>query len=352
MEKELLVNNLKLSPKEQEKLRLRVIRVCKKHLKPNGKPHIALVAEICECSHSHVSGTWKRYVEEGISAVKAVSMGRPQNSGTLTEEQQRHIQKLIVDKCPNQLKLKGFLWDRHSVCDLIYRLYGERISVQATGNYLKKWGFSSQRPAKRNYKQSPAAIQKWIEEEYPTIKKRAKREKAEIMWSDETSCQNESNYVKGYAPIGQTPILPVGNHKLRINMISAITNQGKLRFMLYREAMNARLLIKFLNRLILDANRKVFLILDNLKSHHATLVQEWQKKRKRKIELFFLPPYAPEYNPDEYLNGDVKRAMAKKGYSVSVDELESKARGTMKTLQRKPKHIANYFKAQAVKYAA
>lgn len=352
MEKELVVNNLKISPAEQENLRLRIIRVAKKNLKPNGKPHIALVAEICECSLGHVSGVWKRYVESGISAVKAVTMGRPKNSGTLTIEEQRHVQKLIVDRCPNQLKLKGFLWDRQNVCDLIHRLYGIRVSVQTIGSYLKKWGFSSQRPAKRDYKQSPAAIQKWLLEEYPAIKKQAKQEEADIMWSDETSCQNESNYVKGYAPIGQTPILPIGNHKLRINMISAITNQGKLRFMLYRDTMNAKLMIKFLSRLILDTNRKVFLIVDNLKVHHATLVQEWVKKHKKQIALFFLPSYAPEYNPDEYLNGDVKRAMAKKGYSVSVDELESKARGTMMTLQRKPRHVANYFKAKAVKYAA
>jgi transposase len=158
MEKELILNNLKLSPDEQEKLRLKIIRVGKKHLKANGKPDAVAVAEICECSLSHVRGTWQKYAEGGISAVKAVKMGRPQNSGALTCEQQEHIQKMIVDKCPEQLKLKGFLWDRDSVRDLIRRTYGVRISVQATGDYLRKWGFSPQRPVIRNYKQNPAAV--------------------------------------------------------------------------------------------------------------------------------------------------------------------------------------------------
>jgi transposase len=294
MEKELVVNNLKLSPEEQENLRLRIIRTAKKNLKPNGKPNMTLVAEICECSKGHVSGTWKKYIAGGISAVKAVKMGRPQNSGRLTKEQQKQIQKQIVDKCPDQLRLKGFLWDRQCVCDFAYRLFKVKLTVQAMGKYLKKWGFSAQRPVKRNYKQNPVEIQKWLDIEYPKIKKRAKKEKAEIMWGDETGCQNESNYIKGFAPVGETPVLPVGKPKLRVNMISAISNQGKLRFMFYRESMNADVLISFLKRLIKDSQRKVFLILDNLKSHHAIKVRDWLKKHKNALEIFFLPPYAPE----------------------------------------------------------
>jgi transposase len=299
-----------------------------------------------------VSGTWKKYADGGISAVKAVKMGRPRDRGALSPAQQQQIRKAIVDKRPEQLKLKGFLWDREGVRDLIRRRYGVKISVQAVGSYLKKWGFSPQRPVIRNYKQNPSEIREWLDVKYPAIKKRAKKENGEIMWCDETGCQNETNYVKGYAPAGKTPVLPSGDHRLRVSMISAITNQGKLRFMFYRESMNARLLIKFLDRLIREARRKIFLVLDNLKAHHAAVVREWLETRKKKIELFFLPPYAPEYNPDEYLNGELKRSLAKKGYSVTAAELESKARNTMKNIQCDPAHIANFFKAEPVRYAA
>jgi transposase len=352
MEKELEVDNLKISAKEQEALRLRIIRTAKKNLKPNGKVNTTKVAEICECSKGHVSGTWKKYLEGGIGAVKAVAMGRPKNSGRLTCEQQLETKKLIVDKCPEQLKLKGFLWDRERVCALVYRRFKVKLTVQAMGEYLKKWGFSAQRPVKRNHKQNPIEVEKWLKEEYPAIKERARKENAEIAWGDETCCQNESNYVKGYAPSGQTPTLPVGNEHFRVSMISAITNQGKLRFMLYRGGMNAERLITFMGRLIKEASRKIFLILDNLKSHHAKLVSEWLKTHKDEIEVFFLPPYSPEYNPDEYLNGNLKRELAKKGYAKTVDELESKARGTMKSFQRDTAHVASFFMAKYVSYAA
>lgn len=352
MEKELEVNNLKLSPKEQETLRLRIIRVAKKNLLPNGNVKTKQVAEICECSPSHVSHTWKKYCEGGISSVKATKMGRPQNSGKLTTEQQNQIKKLIVDKNPQQLKLPGFLWDRENVRDLIKRLFKTEIALQNISVYLKKWGMSPQRPIKRSYKQNPEEVQKWLDEEYPAIKERAKEENAEIAWGDETGCQNETNYVKGYAPIGQTPVLPVGNEHIRVNMISAITNQGKMRFMFYRGSMNAKVLIRFLQRLVNAAKRKIFLILDNMRVHHAKLAREWLEKHGDVIEIFYLPAYSPQYNPDEYLNGNLKRELAKKGYSKNKDELESKARGTMKKFQIDTEHIKSFFQAEKVKYAS
>ena len=352
MEKELAIDNLRIGAKGQEELRKKIVRIAEKNLHPNGKVNTGLVAEICECSTRHVQNTWKKYLEGGTEALKAVAVGRPKNSGGLNVEQQNEIKKLLVDKCPDQLKLKGYLWNRELVCELVYRMYKKRFTVQGIGKYLKKWGFSVQRPVKRNYKQNPAEIEKWLKEEYPAIKERAKSEKAEIAWGDETCCQNESNYVKGYAPKGQTPVLPVGNAHFRINMISAITNQGKLRFMFYNGAMTAGRLIEFMRRLIKGAGRKIFLILDNLRSHHSKIVKEWLDEHKSEIELFFLPTYSPEYNPDEYLNGNLKREIAKKGFSKTVGELESKARGTMKSFQKNPYHVTRFFQADKVIYAA
>jgi len=352
MEKELEINNKKLSPQEQEKLRLKIIRVAKKNLKPNGKPNIKKVSEICECSESHVRGTWRKYQKDGVCAVKCVKMGRPSNSGKLTMEQQKEIQKNIVDKCPNQLKLKGFLWDRENVKKLIKQKYGIEITVQAISDYMKKWGYTPQRPIKKNYKQNSEAVEKWLNETYPIIAERAKEEKAEIQWCDETGCQNECNYVKGYAPKGETPTLPYGDYRLRINMISSITNKGKLRFMFYDTSMNAEVFIKFLERLILDATQKIFLIVDNLKTHHAILVQEWLAKHKDKIEIFFLPSYSPEYNPDEYLNGNLKREMAKNESAKTVAQLQNNANEIMEYFENNPKHVASFFQADLVKYSA
>jgi transposase len=351
MEKELEVNNLKLSTAEQETLRKKIIRIAKKNLKPNGKPNAKVVSEICECSVSHVRGTWRKYQDGGVSAIKTTKMGRPSNSGALTSEQQQTIQKCLIDKDPNQLKLPGYLWNRSNIQGLIKHLFKIELTLQAISIYLKRWGFTPQRPIKKSYKQNPEVIKTWLNEEYPEIKKRAKEENAEIHWGDETGCQNESNYIKGYAPRGKTPVLPVGNEKIKVNMISSITNQGKLRFMFYREKMNGKMLIKFMRRLIKDSSRKIFLILDNLKPHHSIVVQEWLREHKEQIEVFYLPSYAPQYNPDEYLNGNLKREMAERGYSKNEDEIESKARGIMKTFQRNPDHVASFFHAPNANYA-
>jgi transposase len=346
MEKELEFDARKLSPEEKATLRKKIIRLMKKH------SDTKIVSEMCECSIRHVQNVWKNYKEKGIVVVKEKKVGRPPNTGRLTLEQQQEIQKILIDKNPNQLKLPGFLWNRSNIQSLIQSKFKIGLSLQAISQYLKKWGFTPQRPIKRNYKQNSEEVNAWLDKEYPEIKKRAKEENAEIMWGDETGCQNETNYVKGYAPKGKTPVLPVGNEHLRINMISAITNQGKLRFMFYRESMNGKMLIKFMRRLIKDSKKKVFLIIDNLKCHHAKIVTAWLEKHKSEIEVFYLPPYCPEYNPDEYLNGNLKRELADKGFSENEDQIEAKARSIMKTFQNNTVHIKNFFQAKSVKYAA
>ena len=122
--------------------------------------------------------------------------------------------------------------------------------------------------------------------------------------------------------------------------------------MFYRERMNGKMFIKFMRRLIKDCERKIFFIIDNLPAHHAKIVKAWVEKHIDKIEVFYLPPYAPEYNPDEYLNGNLKRKLEDKGYSENEDQIESKARGVMKTLQNDPAHVASFFMAKSVLYAA
>ena len=354
MEEELKFDARKLSPKEQYELRKKIVRKMKNqvNISKNVAEACRVVCEICECSFNHVKTTWRNYQKGGIEGIKLAKMGRPKGSVKFSKEQEKEIIKMIAEKDPNQLKLKGFLWDRKLVAELINQLYKIHMPLSTMGYYLVKWGFTAQRPTKRNYKQKPEQVEKWLEEEYPAIKKRAKDEKADIYWGDETGVQNETNYIKGYAPIGETPILPINSQKIRVNMISAITNQGKLRFMFYGETMTQKLLIDFMRRLIKTSKNKVFFILDNLKVHHGKLVREWLAKNIEKIEVFHLPPYAPEYNPDEYLNGNLKRDLSKKGFAQNADELESKARGTMIKFQKNPNGIKKFFANINVKYAA
>ena len=345
MSNELKIEAEKLSPQEQFMLRKQIVSLRKKG-KTTGE-----VAEILDATIRHVQSTWRKYSLGGLKAITLKTMGRPKGvNEKLTPEQEKEIQKLIIDKCPNQLKLKGFLWDIKNICDLIKDLYSIDMPTSTMSVFLKRWGFTPQRPIKQNYKQKPEQIKKWLEEEYPAIKTQAKNDNAEIFWGDETGVQNETNYIKGYAPKGETPILKVDTNKLRINMISAINNQGKVKFMIYKESMNQQILIEYMDRLIKDSTKKVFLILDNLKVHHGKIVTKWLCERKNEIEVFYLPPYAPEYNPDEYLNGNLKRDIASKEHAHTLPQMETNTRSFMERMEANPDHVKSFFRHKKLAY--
>ena len=170
-------------------------------------------------------------------------------------------------------------------------------------------------PEKKDYRADPNAIIEWQQVTYPSIVKRAAEENAEIWWVDETGARNDSNYIKGYSPKGVTPTLPVASVHIGVNMISAITNKGKLRYHFYRGSFNQNIYMDFLTRLIKTTVKKVFAIVDNSSIHRGLLVADWKDKKKDSITIFRLPSYAPELNPVEYLNNNLKRVLLKRGYS-------------------------------------
>jgi len=225
------------------------------------------------------------------------------------------------------------------------------MPIRTVGEYLKRWGFTPQKPVKRAYEQNSQAVNRWLETQYPAIAAQAKKENAEIHWGDETGVQTDAYRVRGFAPKGNAPVVKLPAQKSSINMISSITNQGQMRFLMYRGTMNCQLLIKFMTRLIKDAGRKVFLVLDNLRSHHGKVVQEWLSAHKEAIEVFYLPSYSPELNPDEYLNGDLKLRVHSGLPARNQKELERKTKSFMQSIAKRPQHVQNYFKHPKVKYA-
>ena len=175
--------------------------------------------------------------------------------------------------------------------------------------YLQRWGMTPQKPLARARERQPAAIAAWLEKHYPAIARRAKAEGAAIYWGDETGITNQDQIGRSYAPRGQTPVVRRTAKRITQSMISAVSNRGLMRFMLYEGALNADRFIAFLRRLSKDAGQKVFLIVDNLKVHHAAKVTTWVAAHAHEIELFYLPAYAPDHNPDEYLNNDLKQKL-------------------------------------------
>lgn len=309
----------------------------------------------CELSTNTVMGAQRAYERGGWPAVKIKRGHRPKGSGRLlSPEEEQEVQRLIQDRTPDQLKMNYALWTRQAVSELIEGRTGIRIQVRTVGKYLKRWGYTPQKPLKKAYEQSPAAVGKWLQETYPAIAKRARQEGAEIHWGDETGLRSDDVRGRGYAPKGQTPVLRINARREGLSVISTVTNKGEMRWKVFSGALNAKILIGFLARLIRQQTGKIFLILDNLRVHHSKLVKAWLAldDNKKKIEVFYLPSYSPELNPDELLNADLKHSVTTAAPARTAKALTRTAIGSLRSIQKQPTRIQNYFQHKDVRYAA
>ena len=300
--------------------------------------------------HADTVGRWLKLSQKQLKVNRGSrKLGESRH---LAADHENKIRKMITDKTPDQLKMPYALWTRKAVMELIEQEAGIKMPIRTVGEYLKRWGFAPQKPAKRAYEQNSKAVQRWLDEDYPEIKASAKGENAEIYWGDETGMRSNSQHGRGYAPKGKTPIVQLNANRTSTNMISAITNQGKVRFRVFDGTMNADILIDFCARLIKSAGRKVYLVLDNLRVHHAKIFRAWLAKHGGEIEVFYLPSYSPELNPDEYLNCDLKAGVHGGKPARTKDQLKKKVRSHMRMLQKKPGRVATYFKHEKICYAA
>jgi len=271
----------------------------------------------------------------------------------LTPKQEGKIQKIIKDNYPDQLKMYFALWTREAVMKLIQQQFGISISIRAVGDYLHRWGYTPQKPIKRAYEQDPEKVKEWLEKVYPVIKNKAKREKADIFWGDETTVKAADVRGRGYAPKGETPIIKlITKNKENISMISAITNQGKIQWKLYDGSITSERVLEFAKQLIKNWKHKIFLILDNARTHRSILLRDWVKENKEKIELFYLPPYSPELNPDEHVNSDVKYGVGSKHPARTKEELSKTTDEHMNMLKKNPERIKSYFHDSNISYAS
>jgi len=338
----------KLSPAEQLERRRQVIRA---HKRGRSRRQIS---EDVGLSYTAVSNTIKRYESCGAQELVFGKRGRPVESGRkLTVEQEQLVQGLIRDKRPEQLKLEFALWTRAAVMLLIERECGVKLIVRTVGKLLKRWGFTPQKPIRRAYEQNPVAIQSWLDETYPAIAERAKDEGAEIHWGDETALVNTDVRGRGFAPRGQTPVARVvGGTRQKLSMISTVTNQGKTCWEIVDGNFNHERLIEFLKALVKQAGRKVFLVLDNLGMHHCKPVKAWLTEHCAQIEVFYLPSYSPELNPDERLNASLKHAIATKVPMKTKAKLQTAATLHMDELTNTPERVKASFRDPKVAYAA
>ena len=274
---------------------------------------------------------FKRYKRSGEAALRGGQRGRRPGSGSrLSATQARRIRRLITDKLPEQLKLSFALWTRQAVADLIEAQYGVRLPIRTVGDYLARWGMTPIRRLR------------------PGPKPKAPR----FTGGDEAGVRSDAREGRSYAPRGQTPVAPIPVRRVRVRMISTVTNAGQMRFMLLEEPMHATLLLRFFKRLIASSDRKVFVILDNLQVHRGHVVRDWVRDHADAIELFYLPSYSPQLNPDEYLNNALKARVHRHPPARSARVLHQQMLSALRSIQRRIHHVRHYFKHPKVQYAA
>ena len=311
------------------------------------------IAAILGVREEAVSRWCVKYEQGGEGALPGDRTGRPVGSGRLLGPQQEQaIQRLIDAKTPQDLGISSALWTRQAVGELIKQQAGRSLPIRTVGEYLARWGYTPQKPVRKAYKQDPEEVAEWLETNYPCIERRAAEEGGEIHWGDETGVRSTCQHSRGYARPQDTPQLKVPGSRFSVNMISTVTNRGKVRWMIYTGKMNAALFIVFLTRLIAGASKKVFLIVDHLSVHEAGAVEGWLADKKGQIELFYLPKYAPERNPDEYLNCDVKGNVNSDGLPKDREELRARLHRFMQKLCKLPGRVASYFKHKFIQYAS
>ena len=335
-----------LPPDAQEDLRRRVVAAVR------GGMSKVQAARIFKVSRQSIHNWMKAVGDGGLRALQSRRRGPKTGSGCLAPDQQCTLRRQIVSACPDQLRLPFALWTREAVCDLARQQCDVSMSVWTAGRYLAAWNLTPQKPLRRAYERDPKSIRRWLKQEYPAIAAQAKQKKAEIHWGDEMGLRSDHQTGTSYSPRGVTPVISGTGKRFRCNMISTVTNRGSLSFMVFGESFTTPVFIRFLKRLTRQVDRTMFLIVDRHPVHMSAAVRRWVEAHRDRLEMFFLPPYAPELNPDELLNHDVKsNALGRRrprDRREMIDGVRSYLRGT----QRRPAIVARYFQEQHVQYAA
>lgn len=334
----------KLSHKTLEEIRIRAVRAVEAGESPEK------VIKSFGMTRPRIYIWLAAYREGGIEALKAKKLfGRPPK---LDGKALKKLYKIVTTKDPQQLQFEFALWTREIMRDLIQKEFKVKLSVVSVGRLLKKLGLSPQRPLTKAYQQNPKEVEKWLKEEYPKIRQMAKSQGATIYFGDEASVRSDYHSGTTWAPIGKTPVVKSTGARFSVNLLSAISPRGDLRFICSKGKLTASVFVDFLKRLLLKADGPVFLIVDSHPVHRAVAVKKFVQGTKGRLRLFYLPPYAPELNPDELVWNHVKHHRIGRSIISGPDQLKYKVIGFLRSLQKMPNLVRNFFRAPSVRYAA
>lgn len=290
-----------------------------------------------------------KYREGGVEALRTRRIpGRPRK---LAGKHLKKIYDTVTRKNPLQLKFEYALWTRGMVREFIRKEFGVRLSETSVGRLLRKLGLSPQKPLRRAYQQDPEAVERWKREEYPEIRKLAKLEGAAIYFCDEASVRSDHHSGTTWAPKGKTPVIETTGARFSVNLISAISPRGHLRFMTIDGRFTSDHFITFLKRLIHNAERPVFVITDRHPVHRSARVRKFVESTDGTLRIFFLPSYSPELNPDELVWNHVKNHRVGRSPIKGPDDLKNRVTSALRSLQNLPTIIQGFFRERHVTYA-
>jgi transposase len=337
----------RLSPVSQEDLRRRVVAAVEA-----GQDQ-AVVAGTFGVGLRSVSRWVNTFRRNGNRGLRARKRGRrPDEQKALNARQQARLRRAVLGEYPDQVALPGLVWTRGQVGELVTRWFGISLSRVTIGKYLRSWGLSPQKPIRVAYEKNPDKIAEWLEQRYPAIAARAKQEKAIVLWLDQTGLRSDAAVSATWAPVGQTPVVPKTGKRFTVNAMCALSNKGELYFTVFEGGFTVQVMIPFLDRLVRHLDRKIHLIVDGHPSHRAHLLRDWPAERAEKIEMHFLPGYAPELNPVELLNADLKHHVTARTSPRNRAEPADGTRTHLRRRQNQPDRIKALFGKDEVRYAA
>lgn len=300
-----------------------------------------VIAEILGVSRSAVFEWQQKYRAGGLAALSTkFASGRPT---TLSDKQMLQLRSWLIGSDPRQYSFGVALWTRKLVRDLIRQKFSYELSLQTVGRILTKLGLSPQRPLYRAYQQNPDLVRRWKKEVYPQIRAQAAAAGATIFFADEAGIRSDHHAGRTWAPVGRTPVVTATGARHRVNMVSAVSPRGEIHFEVLTENMNAQRFIDFCEKLLADAGTPVFLIVDGSRVHTAKKVTDYVASTDGKLQLFILPPYAPELNPDEWVWKNVKHDQIKRAVPMNKQHLFEVAITALQRLQQSPHLVKGFF---------
>jgi transposase len=306
------------------------------------------ISEVLRVSRASIFDWQKTYRTHGAEALRTKKTRGPKSK--LSESQLSQLYRLIVGTDPRQLSFGLALWTRGMIQELIFRQFGVRLSLVSVGNVLANLGLSPQRPLYRSYEQDPEKVRKWKDETFPQIQARAKKEGASIFFADEASVRTNYHAGTTWAPVGKTPVVSGSGKTRSISMVSAISPRGELHFQVYETGIKQEEFLEFCEMLLEDAGRPVFLIMDNSQVHRAKILKTYAEASNGMLTLFFLPPYSPDLNPDEWVWKNVKHDNLGRASVKSESELANFASLALEKLKAVPEKVRAFFGDPALRY--